>query len=233
MSGRFFQLLFISFIIFILDSCQQSTNVQDGPAVINLNDSSSNFKDSIGIADKDLRSLWSPLATKLPALKIPARIDCSTSKDSVQIELSEAQRRQLIPQEVLKQKGPVVSALYNLVLNGDTAGIFYQIYYPVVYDKLNDISCQVLLVLYNKKAQYSDYKMLSVNDYGTGYSRIKSPEEILFLYTTEKETTETDITVYDVSDKVSIRQVNDMHFSSTGNQEEYDKNNAMIEKLMK
>jgi hypothetical protein len=119
------------------------------------------------------------------------------------------------------------------VIDGDTAGTFYHIYYPVVYDKLNDISSQVVLVLYAQKGSYADYKTLAIKEYGEGYTRIKSWNELLYLYSAEQETIETDITVYDVSDKVSIRKVNSMHFSSRGSQEEYEKNNALIEKLMK
>lgn len=230
-------LTFLPFLIaaasLLCYSCQQLNPWHEGPAVVNLNDTAALVNDSIGSTPANLGKTWSDVSRKLPALKAPARLECNGIRDSVQFELSPEQREQLIPKELLKQKDPVVSALYNLVINGDTAGTFYHIYYPVVYDKLNDITSEIVLVLYAENGSYSDYKTLAIKEYGEGYSRIKSWSEILYLYSAERETIETDITVYDVSDNVSIRKVNSMHFSSRGSQEEYEKNNALIEKLMK
>ena len=223
----------ILLIIPFLYSCQSSPVETNGPAVVNLNDTLSHIEDSTMINPADLKKVWYEVAAKLPALEMPSKIECSAIKDTVQFELSEQQRNQLFPKELFTQKDPVVSSFANFVIGADTVGTFYSINYPVVYNKLTDITCQIVLVLYNPNGQYSDYKTLAVNEYGTGYSRIKSPKEMTYLYTAEKEKVETDITVYDASDKVSIRKVNDLHFTSGGSQEEYEKNMQLMEKMMK
>ncbi len=225
-------LLFFASVL-VVWSCQTSAPGIDGAPVINLNDSTSVYSDSAAASPVNLQKAWRAVNGKLPTLAMPASLNCATIKDSVQFELSAEQQSTLIPKELLAQKDPLVAALYNLVLDKDTIGTFYRIYYPVVYDELNDITNQIVLVLYAKNGSYSDYKTLAINDYGTGYSRIKSPQEIRYRYSAESEFIETDITVFDVSDKVSIRKVNTMHFSSRGNQEEYEKNNVLMEKLMR
>ena len=231
MNLKFFWILAI---LPFLYSCQSSPTETNGPAVVDLNDTSNLIDDSIGVTLGDLRKVWKEVSEKLPALNIPAKIICSDIKeDSVQFELTQQQIEQLIPKEVLIQKDPVVAALFNSVMGGDTIGTFYSIQYPVVYNKLTDITCQVLLVLYTKDGHYSDYKTLAIHDYGVGYSNFKSNKEIIYLYKSEKETgEETDIVIYDSSDKVSIRKVNSMHLISKS-QEEYEKNNQLIDKLSK
>jgi hypothetical protein len=230
MNLKFFRILAI---LPFLYSCQSSPTETNGPAVVDLNDSITNIQDSININPADLKKAWNEVAAKLPAIDVPSKIECKSINDSLQFELSKLQQVQLIPQEVLKQKEPVISSFANLVVEKDTVGTFYYINYPVVYNKLTDITCQILLVMYNENGQYSDFKTLAINDYGMGYSKIKSSKEIVYLYTAEKEKIETDITIYDVSYKVSISKVNTMHFTSGGSQEEYEKNTQLIEKMMK
>ena len=219
--------------IIFMNSCEESsvknifiTEVKSDSSIVSSMDTSTISKDST-------EKIWKELTGKLESVKIPCKIDCASVDDSLQFELSGIQLKQLIPKEVFTQKDPVVAALYNLKTDHFIPGIFYCIQYPVVYDPLNDTRCEIILVLYDNKGQYLDYKTLAIKNYGDGYSKIKSLDEIVYLYSSETETTETTITIYSLANPAAFEKVNEMHFSSRGSQEEYEKNTMLIEKLMK
>jgi hypothetical protein len=220
-------------VILFLSACNESS-VKNTSITEAKSDSSLIYNtDTITISKDSTEKIWKELTGKLESVKIPCKIDCATVGDSLQVELTVTQLKQLIPKEAITQKDPVIAALYTLKTGPSIPGIFYCIQYPVVYDQLNDTRCEIILVLYDNKGQYIDYKTLAIENYGDGYSKIKSLNEIVYLYSSETETIETIITIYSLANPAVFEKVNEMHFSSRGSQEEYEKNTILIEKLMK
>jgi hypothetical protein len=231
MNIRYTIALFTSALL--LNACQESSVNNNAVTETNPDSLISSVPDTITISKDSTEKIWKELTDKLEPVKIPCKIECATINDSFQIELSATQVKQLLPKEAITQKDPIVSALHTLEENNTIVGTFYYIQYAVLYDKLKDIRCQVILVLYDDKGRYTDYRTLAIEEYGTGYSKIKSLNEILYLYSTEKETIETTITTYSIANIRSFENVNEVHFSSRGSQDEYEKNTMLIEKLMK
>ena len=231
MNVKYTIVLFI--IILFMSSCEESSVNNKAVTEVKTDSSIVSVPDTVTISKDSTEKIWKELTGKLEPIKIPCKIECAAINDSLQFELSATQLKQLIPKEALTQKDPIVSALHNLETGNSTIGILYYIQYAVLYDKLRDTRCQIILVLYDNKGQYTDYITLAIEEYGTGYSKIKSLNEILYLYSSEKETTETTITTYSIANVRTFEKVNEVQFSSRGSQEEYEKNTMLIEKLMK
>jgi hypothetical protein len=227
-----FHLFFTLLVILYGSSCEQPAPKPPLSPTTLPEDTTAVLPTTSPTSSANLKAEWNQIAGKLPLLSLPSKITCNGIKDSLQFELSEPQFLPFLPKEIFRQKNPVVSSLYNLRFKKDTIGIVYHIYYPVVYDKLNDIRSQLILVLYNPNGQYTDYRTLAIQEYGNGYTHFKSLQEIIYLYTVESETPETKITIYDLSDKVSFKTINSIHLASRGSQREYDRNTFLIEKLM-
>jgi len=228
------QLLILLLIGFLICSCENSGKNENF---------SKKIQDTIGpeitqqqenlISPEVRASVWKELIEKIDPIAIPAKIDCGSMNDSVKFELSISQIEALIPKELIKQKDPVISAIHSLKNDTAIIGLFYCIQYPVVFNPLEDITCEIVLILYNSERQYTDYRTLSIDEYGNGYSNIKSVNEILYLYSSEMETIETDIKTFSIKNNTIFEEVNTVHFSSRGSQIEYDRNNSQIEKYMK
>ncbi len=227
-----YTIILLTFTLFV-SACKESS-VQNNSGVETKTDSSIvPATDTLTLSKDSTEKIWKELTGKLEPIKIPCKIECASLNDSLQVELSATEVKQLIPKEAISQKDPIVAALHTLEENNLIVGTLYYIQYAVLYDKLKDVKCQIILVLYDDKGQYTDYRTLAIEEYGTGYSKIKSLSEILYLYSSEKETTETTITTYSIANIRSFENVNEVHFSSRGSQEEYEKNTLLIEKLMK
>jgi hypothetical protein len=224
-------ILILFMIGLFMASCEQSTK-QSSTSLQDSGSSPDIISDTIQTPSVDRSKIWKEITNKLEPIKIPGKIECKNMDDSLQFELTKEQLELLIPKEVIQQKDPVVSALYTLKVDTLIIGTFYYIQYPVVYDKLYDTTCEIVLILYNKEGIYTDFKTLAIDEYGSGYSKIKSLNEILYLYSSEMETIETDIKTYSIVNNVTIEEVNKVHFSSRGSQQEYDRNNERIEKYM-
>ncbi|MCR6641243.1 MAG: hypothetical protein NVV82_20150 [Sporocytophaga sp.] len=111
----------------------------------------------------------------------------SNNPDSLWIRISDEDSKHLIPIDALGDMQGEVFGLGYLSYNS-TYGVLYHIKYPCINpEDVDEISSKTILVLYDSNHAMSDYKIVGIRDYGSGFSKIYNLEKVIYLYTSESE----------------------------------------------
>lgn len=172
------------------------------------------------------------LINDLKDIDIPATYQDISNPDSSWIKLSKSEIKSLIPKDVLEDQICDVYGINKWNIEGFTGIIYFIKFHETDLEDTHEVESKVILALYSNYNQLSDYITLAIKDYGSGFSKIYSAKEIVYLYSAEMEFIHINKSTYSIVDnKFKEKESNDFQFDSS--EEGYKKFEEYLNNLSK
>ncbi len=197
-------------------------------------DSGNTFPNTVSdtpAANED-KAYFTRLTSGLSEIALPVKIEISASVDPEWIAVSEAEAAQYLEDELPAESGFEVYATHKLSA-GESTGILYFFHLkeqdPEAYDEITD---KIVLIFYdNATGQALSSVTLAIQEYGTGMARINSPDEIIYVFSSEMEDIQVTRMVYAIKD-ADIQAIEEETLRFDSSEEGSEKARLYIESIM-
>jgi len=167
---------------------------------------------------------------RLDEIGLPTTIAVDHGDLTLNPPITEEQMKFFAPSELDEKDGSVYA--FGKMTKGDVTGIlYYYSYIPNDPEDPEEISGEIYLAIYDATGKVTDYILLAIQHYGSGYTYMKSWEEIIYLFESEMEFIHLIKTTYGLQNH-QFKKLNEEEKTFSSGEEGYKEFLNYMEKLM-